>query len=116
MDEEGGYIVNPTQEQVKASKLDLVVAGTAKAILMVEAGASEVSETVMLEAFDKAHEVIVQQCAMIERLRAKAGKEKTTGRAARIQRRDSGEGARRTSRRRCALVCRTPTRRAARRV
>ena len=46
MDEDGGYIVNPTQEQVKASKLDLVVAGTAKAILMVEAGASEVSEAV----------------------------------------------------------------------
>ena len=76
LDEDGAFIVNPTQAQVAASKLDLVVAGTAKAILMVEAGAQEVTETQMLEAFDFAHGVIQEQCAMIESLREKAGKPK----------------------------------------
>ena len=78
LDEEGAFIINPTQEQVAASDLDLVVAGTAKAILMVEAGSNEVSEDLMLKAFDAAHEVIKLQCAMIEELREKAGKPKTT--------------------------------------
>jgi polyribonucleotide nucleotidyltransferase len=76
MDAEGGFIVNPTQAQVAESKLDLVVAGTAKAILMVEAGCAEVTETEMLAAFDTAHEVIQTQCAAIEKLRELAGKEK----------------------------------------
>lgn len=76
--EEGEFLINPSQEEVAASKLDLIVAGTAKAILMVEAGANEVSEEVMLTAFDKAHEVIQAQCAMIEELRSKVGKPKTT--------------------------------------
>ncbi len=76
MDAEGGFIINPSQEQINASRLDLVVAGTAKAILMVEAGASEVSETDMLEAFDRAHDVIKEQCAAIEKLRELAGKPK----------------------------------------
>jgi polyribonucleotide nucleotidyltransferase len=78
LDEDGNFLINPTQEEVFASKLDLVVAGTAKAILMVEAGAKEVSEALMLEAFDRAHQVIQEQCAAIEKLRELAGKEKTT--------------------------------------
>ena len=76
-DADGGFLINPSQEQQRASRLDLVVAGTAKAILMVEAGASEVSETEMLAAFDAAHEIIQQQCALIEELREKGGKPKT---------------------------------------
>ena len=76
--EDGSFIANPTQEQIAASPLDLVVSGTAKAILMVEAGASEVSEETMLAAFDFAHDVIKTQCAALDELRAKAGKEKLT--------------------------------------
>jgi polyribonucleotide nucleotidyltransferase len=77
MDADGGFIINPTQDQVAESRLDLVVAGTAKAILMIEAGAQEVTEAQMLEAFDRAHAVIQEQCAMLERLREAAGKPKT---------------------------------------
>ena len=76
MDEAGEFICNPTQEQIAASRLDLVVAGTAKAILMVEAGAQEVTEAQMLDAFDFAHSVIQDQCKAIEQLRAIAGKPK----------------------------------------
>jgi polyribonucleotide nucleotidyltransferase len=75
---ENVFIINPTQDQVSASRLDLVVAGTEKAILMVEAGANEVSESEMLEAFDLAHAIIKEQCAMQNKLRELAGKEKTT--------------------------------------
>ncbi|MFY7952376.1 MAG: polyribonucleotide nucleotidyltransferase, partial [Armatimonadaceae bacterium] len=76
MDEEGAFICNPTQEQIAASRLDLVVAGTSKAILMVEAGAKEVTEAQVLEAFDFAQAIIKDQCIAIEELRAKAGKPK----------------------------------------
>lgn len=75
---EGEFLVNPTQDAIAASDLDLVVAGTAQAILMVEAGANMVSEAKMLEAFDVAHEVIKTQCAAIEKLRELAGKPKKT--------------------------------------
>ena len=77
LDSEGGFIINPSQEEQRASKLDLVVAGTAKAILMVEAGCDEITETEMLAAFDAAHDVIKAQCAMLEELRQKAGKPKS---------------------------------------
>lgn len=76
MNEEGELIVNPTLAEIATSKLDLVVAGTAKAILMVEAGCSEITETEMLAAFDFAHEAIKAQCAGIEKLRELAGKGK----------------------------------------
>ena len=75
--QDGEYLINPTQAQIGEAKLDLVVAGTAKGILMVEAGANEVSETDMLEAFDRAHEVIKLQCEMLDKLRELAGKPKT---------------------------------------
>ncbi len=73
---DGEHIVNPTQDEVAESRLDLVVAGTAKAILMVEAGANEVSETEMLAAFDRAHEIIVLMCEAQDKLRELAGKPK----------------------------------------
>ena len=76
MDETGGFMVNPSYEEFQASKLDLIVAGTAKAILMVEAGCSEVTETEMLNAFDVAHEAIKVQCAAIDALTKLCGKEK----------------------------------------
>ena len=73
-----GLILNPTIEQMKASSLDLIVAGTADAITMVEAGAKEVSEETMVEALVFAHEAIKKICAVQNELRAKFGKEKQT--------------------------------------
>jgi len=55
MDEKGEFIVNPTVTELATSKLDLVVAGTKDKVMMLEAGASEVSEEVMLEAIKFAH-------------------------------------------------------------
>jgi polyribonucleotide nucleotidyltransferase len=49
---EGRYIVNPTYDEVRESRLNLIVAGSEEAIVMVEAGASEVSEEIMVEGAD----------------------------------------------------------------
>jgi polyribonucleotide nucleotidyltransferase len=73
---DGKLMVNPPQSRIKESDLDLVVAGTKKAIIMIEAGANFVSEELMLEAMDVAHAVIREQCEMQEELREKAGKAK----------------------------------------
>ena len=59
---EGRYIVNPTYDEVRESRLNLVVAGTEEAIVMVEAGASEVSEEIMVEALMVAHKEINRLC------------------------------------------------------
>ncbi|MFC2027518.1 polyribonucleotide nucleotidyltransferase, partial [Chloroflexota bacterium] len=56
----GEYIINPTFSQLDDSQLDLVVAGTKEAVTMVEAGAKEVSEELILEAIKTAHEAIVK--------------------------------------------------------
>lgn len=55
-------VVNPTYEQVKQGKLDLVVAGTLDAITMVEAAAKEVPEEIIIQALEKAHEWIKKIC------------------------------------------------------
>src|SRR5687767_13065243 len=55
---DGAFLVNPTFEQRRKSRLDLIVAGTADAIVMVEAGAKEVSEEDMVTALDTAHKAI----------------------------------------------------------
>ena len=75
-DEEGDFVVNPDEERLLESPLDLVVAGTEEAILMVEAGASEVSEAEILDALDIAHGEIKKLCQAQHELREKAGKEK----------------------------------------
>jgi polyribonucleotide nucleotidyltransferase len=75
-DPDGGFILNPTYEQLAESDLDLVVAGTKEAITMVEAGANEVTEDVMVEALGVAQEVIRQQAEAIEAFAAEYGKEK----------------------------------------
>jgi len=72
----GEIIVNPTVEQQIESDLNCVLAGTADAIVMVEAGSFEVSEEVYMEAFEKGHAVIQKLCALQEELRAEAGKQK----------------------------------------
>ena len=72
----GEIVINPTNAQRDLSDLDLVVAGTKDAIVMVEAGAREVSEAVVLDAFDAAHTEIRRICEMQEQLRQDLGKEK----------------------------------------
>jgi polyribonucleotide nucleotidyltransferase len=59
---DGKYVVNPTYDERRESQLNLIVAGTEEAIVMVEAGASEVSETVMVEALMLAHKEIKRLC------------------------------------------------------
>src|ERR671921_1856556 len=74
---EGNFVVNPSEaDLVDSTDLDLVVAGTDEAILMVEAGANEVSEAEMLDALDIAHSEIRKLCALQRELAEKAGKEK----------------------------------------
>ncbi|HEC20934.1 MAG TPA: polyribonucleotide nucleotidyltransferase [Candidatus Peregrinibacteria bacterium] len=72
---EDKLVVNPTYEQCKEGKLDLIVAGTKDAVTMVEAGAKEISEEIMLDAISLAHEHIRKICALQEEMKAKAGKE-----------------------------------------
>src|SRR6476619_2787260 len=59
---DGRYVVNPTYDEVRESRLNLIVAGTEEAIVMVEAGASEVSEEIMVEALMLAHKEINRLC------------------------------------------------------
>ncbi|MDR0464920.1 MAG: polyribonucleotide nucleotidyltransferase [Treponema sp.] len=73
---EGELIVNPTYEQIEKSTLEIVVAGTRDGITMVEGSAKEVSEELMIQALDKAHETIVEFCNLQEKLRSLSGKEK----------------------------------------
>src|SRR5436189_1821568 len=75
---DGKYIVNPTFTQRKESKLDLVVAGSKDGLVMVEAGAKEVTEAEVVEALETAHAAIKQIVATIDDLAAAAGKKKVT--------------------------------------
>ena len=73
---DGQYVINPTFEQRKQSKLDLVVAGSKDGLVMVEAGAKEVSEDQVVQALDAAHAAIKQIVASIDDLAKAAGKKK----------------------------------------
>ena len=70
------FVINPTLQEMDESDLDLIVAGSADAISMVESGAKEVDEETILEALAIAHDEIKKLCAAQEELRKKAGKEK----------------------------------------
>jgi polyribonucleotide nucleotidyltransferase len=70
------FIVNPTFEEMKTDLLDIVVSGTAEGITMVEGGAKQVGEDILLQAITKAHEVIKEICRLQLELRQLAGKEK----------------------------------------
>jgi polyribonucleotide nucleotidyltransferase len=72
----GQFIINPTFAQRRDSSLDLIVAGSQDAIVMVEAGAKEVSEEDVVQALDKAHAAIKEIIAGIDSLAAQAGKKK----------------------------------------
>ena len=75
---DGNFVVNPNEEDLlENSDLDLVVAGSEDAILMVEAGANEISEAEILDALDIAHSAIKKICALQHELAEKVGKEKT---------------------------------------
>ena len=72
----GEFILNPTNDQRKKSDLHLIVSGTKDAVMMVEAGAKEVQEDVMLEAIMFAHDNIKKIVAFIEEMAAKIGQAK----------------------------------------
>ena len=71
---DGKFLLNPSQEELKTSKLDLVVAGTKDAVLMVESETSGLSEKIMLDAVKFGHEKFVPIIDAIEKLAKKAGK------------------------------------------
>lgn len=73
---DGEYVLNPTYAQMEKAQLEIVVAGTAEGFTMVEGGANEVSEEIMLGALAKAQDFITAMCHLQDELRAKAGKEK----------------------------------------
>ncbi len=73
---DGEYIINPDSEQCEKSILDLVVSGTKDAVMMVEAGADEVTEKEMLDAILLAHEEIKKIVSFIETIVKEVGKEK----------------------------------------
>jgi polyribonucleotide nucleotidyltransferase len=73
---DGDFVVNPPEESLEELELDLIVAGTDEAILMVEAGADGVTEAEILDALDIAHSEIKKLCAAMQELADKAGKEK----------------------------------------
>ena len=73
---EGEFIINPTMNQREKSDFNLTVAGTKEAIMMVEAGANEVPEEIMLEAIFFAHDEIKKMAAFIEEIVDEVGKEK----------------------------------------
>ncbi|MDR1319611.1 MAG: polyribonucleotide nucleotidyltransferase [Treponema sp.] len=72
----GELVVNPTYEQIEKSTLEIVVAGTKDGITMVEGGAKEVNEDLMIEALEKAHQMIIAWCGLQAKLRELSGREK----------------------------------------
>ena len=73
---DGEFVVNPTHEELKSSELDLIVAGTKDAIMMVEAGANILPEAVMAEAILFGHRALQPLVELQQQMRAKLGKPK----------------------------------------
>jgi len=73
---DGQYVLNPTREQRKNSRLDLIVAGSAKAVVMVEGGADSLSEEEVMGGIFFAHESLQPLLAVQEELRAAVGRPK----------------------------------------
>ena len=76
LDDAGKVLINPTKDQQKTSKLNLTVSGSDKAIVMVEAGANEVTESETLTALKAGHEAITKIVAAIKELVKEAGQKK----------------------------------------
>lgn len=73
---DGEYVINPTVEQMERSRLNLTVAGTEEAIVMVEAGADILTEEEILEGIMYGHEAIKELVKFIDGIKAEVGKEK----------------------------------------
>ncbi len=70
------YVINPTLSETEGLDLDLIVSGTGESIVMVEAGANEVEEAVLIEAFKTAQAELGKICQTINEIAKEAGKEK----------------------------------------
>jgi len=75
---DGEIVINPTYAQRKQTKLDIVVAGSKDGLVMVEAGAKEVSEDIIVQALEAGHAAIKSIVGMIDEMAAKIGKPKKT--------------------------------------
>ncbi|MGA3054689.1 MAG: polyribonucleotide nucleotidyltransferase [Candidatus Korobacteraceae bacterium] len=73
---DGNFVINPTYDEQRSGKLNLMVVGTADGIVMIESGAKEVSEETVVEAIEFGHEQIKKICAAISDLAQKVGKPK----------------------------------------
>ena len=73
---DGKIIINPTEEQREKSDLTLTVAGTEKKIAMIEAGANEIPDDIMLKAIKEGHKEIKKICKFIEKMKKEIGKPK----------------------------------------
>ena len=78
---DGQFVINPTVSQMEHSRLDLRLAGTADAVIMVEAGANEIPEDLMVEAIRLGHEAMQPLIALQEEMRAAIGKPKASYRS-----------------------------------
>ena len=76
---DGQYLIHPSSAQVATSELDLVLAGTEDSVSMIEVGANEVSEEILLEAMRRGHAAIQDVIAMQKRMAASVGKPKNAG-------------------------------------
>lgn len=84
-----GFVINPTVEQMEASSLDLLLAGSSSAVLMIEGFADFLPEDQLLEAIRVGHEAVAQQCTAIETWAAAVGRQKRDDFAAPAQDLDS---------------------------
>ena len=73
---DGEYVINPTVAEREKSEMLVTVAGTKQKVVMIEAGANEVEESVMLEGIKFAHKTIIELCDFISGIQAEIGKEK----------------------------------------
>ncbi|MBC7316275.1 MAG: polyribonucleotide nucleotidyltransferase, partial [Chloroflexi bacterium] len=76
---DGEFLINPTMSQLQRSILDLTLAGTAESVLMIEVGARECSEEILLEAIKRGHEAMQGAIALQHAMHAEVGKEKNPG-------------------------------------
>ena len=76
---DGEFVINPSNDQIEASDIHIVVSGTSEAISMVEGGANEAAEADMLDGLELAHTEIKKIIVAIEELRSLCGREKITG-------------------------------------
>ncbi|MGA9710101.1 MAG: polyribonucleotide nucleotidyltransferase, partial [Candidatus Sulfotelmatobacter sp.] len=73
---DGKFIINPTYDEMRESQVNIMVVGTADGIVMIESGAKEISEEVVVDAIEFGHTEVKKICAALNDLRAKAGKKK----------------------------------------